>query len=159
MKDLEEIKEILRIQRAVEAELKTAILGKIPEISDFLVTALFDLIEKEGKDLRITLTPCIVLNYIDSKAYIRILPLNAGPLMSTTYERGKLYPSYELYKLFDLKEYELHSLQLRKELCKALSKGVQEHFRSLGCKSSIRCGVNNDGYTTENIEYIVIPKI
>lgn len=161
MKELKTIQEILKTQVAIENELKDAIISKVPEVSGKLVSTLFDLIEKESKNLRLALKPCIVLNYEDSAAYLRILPLAAGAKFKYDFERRDVFPSFQLDELFDVKPMELYDSKFREDLCEKLSEGIKDFLASdsCGCKCTITRGKNSDGYSAGEVEFIITPKI
>lgn len=161
MKELKTIQEILKTQIAIEKELKDAIISKVPEVSEKLVSTLFDLIEKESKNFRIAMKPCIVLNYEDSVVYIRLFPLEVGARFKYDFERRNVYPSYQLDELFDVKDSELYDPKFREELCKMLSEGIKDVLASetCGCKCTITRGKDSSGYSAGDVEFIVTPKI
>ena len=161
MKEFTQIKEILRTQAAIERELRAAIKAKIPEVARDLVAELFVLIKDSSKDLRLALQPCIAINYVDARVYIRILPIEAGPKITREFDRKKLFPSHDLAGLFELREYELYDKKYCKELCHELAEEIRAYLSSkeVGCRCSISQLIDKECYGSGKVEYTVIPKI
>ena len=155
MKDLEQIKETLKIQKAIEKELRDSFIAKLPEISTRLVTELFKLVMDSSKELRLALSPCIVLNYSDSMIYIRVLPIEAGARMDDSIKLRQLYPSYSLAELLEAKDYELYELKYRRDLCHKLAISIKSYLSTKDCGCSIREDSSEIGYDTTNTEYTI----
>lgn len=154
MKDVNDIKDLIKIMKSVESEAHNYIKGKLPEVGEKLVSDLFDLIANHGKDFHLGLHPEIELDIAESKVYLRILPLEAGPRMSTA-ERQVLYPSYSLHSLLDVKECELYSKGLRERIISTLSDEIRRGLRSIGVKSKLTYVA---GYWRETTSYKIILK-
>lgn len=160
MKELIEIEEIIRSRRAIEKETRDEMLSKVPDIAKKLISDLFDLIDREGKTLRISLAPIIVLNYAESNVYLRIVPLEAGALMLLEYKRNSMFPVISMATLFGVSSYEMYDLEFRKELCECLSKEIKEYLnKELKCGCEIKHCTNGFGYNEDKVEYQIIPDL
>lgn len=141
MKDVNEIKDLIRITRSIEVEAHNYICERLPMIGEKLVSELFDLIMDHGKDFHLGLTPEIELDVDESKAYLRILPIEAGSRMSSS-DRVLFFPSHDLYTLLEVKDCELYSRQLRDNICCDLANEIKRGLKSLSIKSKIKYEFN-----------------
>lgn len=137
MKDVNEVRDLLKILKSTEIEAHRYINDLIPEVGESLVSKLFDLIVAHGSDFRLGLHPEIDLNIEDSAVYLRILPIEAGSRISNSAERSLLFPSFSLHELFKVKECELYSWELRDKICYRLSEEIKQGLKSIKVRSKV----------------------
>ena len=129
-----EIKNILREQKASQIEYYNYINDNlIPKAATSIVFKIYKLI-RDGSDLKVALSPSIVLDYEDMRVYYRILPLTAAPLFETDIERSRYFKSSYISELLKIKKYEVYADYARRALCKSLSKAIKESLKSDGFK-------------------------
>lgn len=150
---IKNVKQLLKISEITEKELQNEINSKAEEVADTLVARLIHLIQENYKEIRLKIVPNISLNYSDSVVILRIIPSEAANLINNSYQTNKLFPSFSLSELFNVKPHELYSFEYRKKLCNIVGKLVLAKLKEVGFNAKMTD--ESDYYKTQNVEYKV----